>query len=81
MTDDLETRRAPSRARAGTALLLVSALLTATGTASLYAFLRSGRDEPQLPTVSGPEVPQGYRRVGSALFSLAVPDAWRAVPL
>jgi hypothetical protein len=81
VTDDVETGPAPSRARRGTALLVVSALLAATATASLYAFLRSGRDEPQLPTVSGPEVPGGFRRVGSPLFSLGVPDAWSAVPL
>lgn len=81
MTEDFETRPAPSRARAGMALLLVSALLAATGTVSLYAFLRSAGDEPQLGTVAGPEVPRGFRRVGSPLFSLAVPDAWSAVPL
>ncbi|MGH2722373.1 MAG: hypothetical protein ACRDJO_12355 [Actinomycetota bacterium] len=80
MTDDLDPRP-PSRARAGMALLLVSALLAATGTVSLYAFLRSGNDEPQLPTVDGPEVPGGFRRVGGPLFSLGVPDAWSAVPL
>lgn len=81
MTDDLETGAAPRRARAGMALLLVAALLAATGTVSLYAFLRSGGDEPQLETVAGPAVPGGFRRVGSPLFSLGVPEAWSAVPL